>query len=111
MRIPISTYRVQFNRDFRFADAVRIVGYLHGLGITDLYASPIMKARPGSMHGYDVTDPTQLNPDLGTPEDFETLRPALREKGMGLLADMVPNHMAASLDNAWRFAGPHKGEG
>jgi (1->4)-alpha-D-glucan 1-alpha-D-glucosylmutase len=110
VRIPNSTYRVQFNREFRFADAVRILDYLHELGITDLYASPIMKARPGSMHGYDVTDPTQLNPDLGTPEDFETLCTALREKGMGLIVDIVPNHMAASLDNAWWFDVLEKGE-
>ena len=110
VRIPNSTYRVQFNREFRFADAVRILEYLHELGITDLYASPIMKARPGSMHGYDVTDPTQLNPDLGTPEDFETLCTALREKGMGLIVDIVPNHMAASLDNAWWFDVLEKGE-
>jgi (1->4)-alpha-D-glucan 1-alpha-D-glucosylmutase len=69
-----------------------------------------MKARPGSMHGYDVTDPTQLNPDLGTPEDFENLCRALRDKGMGLIVDIVPNHMAASLDNAWWFDVLEKGE-
>src|SRR5215471_4557652 len=111
MRIPVSTYRVQFNRDFRFADALRIIPYLDDLGITDLYASPILKARPGSLHGYDVTDPTQLNPDLGTPEDFENLCTAVREKGMGLIVDIVPNHMAASLDNRWWFDVLEKGEG
>jgi (1->4)-alpha-D-glucan 1-alpha-D-glucosylmutase len=110
MRIPGSTYRVQFNRDFRFADALRIVDYLHDLGITDLYASPIMKARPGSIHGYDVTDPTQLNPELGPVEDFEKLCGALREKGMGLLLDIVPNHMAATPDNHWWFDVLEKGE-
>src|SRR5262245_19699899 len=110
MRIPISTYRVQFNRDFTFANATRIVDYLHDLGITDLYASPIMKARPGSHQGYDVTDPTQLNPEHGTAEDFETLCRALHEKGMGLLLDIVPNHMAASPDNAWWFDVLLKGE-
>src|SRR5262245_45187567 len=110
MRIPISTYRVQFNRDFKFADVTRIVDYLHELGITDLYASPIMRARAGSIHGYDVTDPTQLNPDLGTPEDFVTLCAALREKGIGLILDIVPNHMAASFDNAWWFDVLQKGE-
>ena len=66
MRIPVTTYRLQFNREFRFADAIRIVDYLHDLGITDLYASPILKARPGSTHGYDVIDPTQINPEIGT---------------------------------------------
>lgn len=110
MRIPTSTYRIQFNRDFRFADALRIVDYLHGLGITDLYASPILKARPGSAHGYDVTDPTQLNPELGTPEDFDKLCRALQAKGMGLLLDTVPNHMAATMDNPWWFDVLEKGE-
>ena len=103
MRIPIATYRVQFNRDFRFVDALAIVDYLQNLGITDLYASPILKARPGSTHGYDVIDPTQLNPDLGTPEEFDQLCRALQDRGMGLLLDIVPNHMAASLDNPWWF--------
>ncbi len=110
MRIPVSTYRVQFNRDFGFADALRIVDYLHDLGITDLYASPILKARPGSTHGYDITDPTQLNPELGTPEEFDQLCSALQAKGMGLLLDTVPNHMAASLDNPWWFDVLEKGE-
>jgi (1->4)-alpha-D-glucan 1-alpha-D-glucosylmutase len=109
MRIPVSTYRVQFNRDFRFADATAIVDYLHDLGITDLYASPILQARPGSTHGYDVTDPTQLNPELGTPEEFEELCRSLQKRGMGLLLDIVPNHMAASLDNPWWFDVLEKG--
>ena len=78
MRIPVTTYRLQFNREFRFADAIRIVDYLHDLGITDLYASPILKARPGSTHGYDVIDPTQINPEIGTPEEFNTLVEALQ---------------------------------
>src|SRR5215510_10161738 len=103
MRIPISTYRLQFNRDFRFTDALRLVDYLHELGITDLYASPILKARSGSTHGYDVVDPTQLNPEIGTPEEFSQFRAALQAKGMGLIVDIVPNHMAASLDNPWWF--------
>src|SRR5262245_61395766 len=109
MKIPISTYRVQFNRDFRFVDATAIVDYLHDLGITDLYASPILKARPGSTHGYDVIDPTHLNPDLGTPEEFEEVCRALQKRGMGLLLDIVPNHMAASLENPWWFDVLEKG--
>ena len=111
MRIPVSTYRVQFNRDFRFADALRIIPYLDELGITDLYASPILKARPGSLHGYDVTDPTQLNPELGTPEEFDELCRELQARHMGLLLDIVPNHMAASLENPWWFDVLEKGEG
>ena len=110
MRIPVSTYRVQFNRDFRFVDAIRIVDYLHDLGITDLYASPILKARPGSMHGYDVVDPTQINPEIGTLEEFNRLIEALHRKGMGLILDIVPNHMAASVDNPWWFDVLEKGQ-
>lgn len=110
MRIPVSTYRVQFNRDFRFVDALNIVGYLQRLGITDLYASPILKARQGSTHGYDVTDPTGINPEIGTPEEFDQLCRALQEHGMGLLVDIVPNHMAASLENPWWFDVLEKGE-
>src|SRR4030095_8513005 len=110
MRIPVSTYRVQFNREFRFTDALRIVDYLHELGITDLYASPILKARANSPHGYDVTDPTQLNPEIGTDEEFAELCRALEARGMGLILDIVPNHMAASLDNPWWFDVLEKGE-
>ena len=107
---PTSTYRVQFNRDFRFVDALKLVDYLHDLGITDLYASPILKARPGSTHGYDVTDPTTLNPEIGTEEEFDELRRALEARGMGLILDIVPNHMAASSDNPWWFDVLEKGE-
>ncbi len=100
-RIPTSTYRMQFHREFRFADAQRLVGYLNRLGIGDLYASPILTARTGSTHGYDVVDPTRLNPELGGEDDFHGLVEALRECGMGLLLDIVPNHMASSLENPW----------
>lgn len=110
MRIPVSTYRIQFNREFRLPDALKIVDYLHSLGITDLYVSPILKARTGSTHGYDVTDPTQLNPEIGTSEDFDQLCAALQERGMGLLLDVVPNHMAASLENPWWFDVLEKGQ-
>ena len=110
MRIPTTTYRLQFNRDFRFADALRIVDYLHELGITDVYASPLFKARPGSTHGYDIIDPTQLNPEIGTPQEFDELCRALRAKDMGLMLDIVPNHMAASLANPWWFDVLEKGE-
>jgi (1->4)-alpha-D-glucan 1-alpha-D-glucosylmutase len=101
LRIPTATYRLQFNQGFRFEDARTLVSYLHRLGITDLYASPILKARKGSTHGYDVTDPSRLNPELGTEEEFEALVQELRGYGMGLLLDIVPNHMAASPENPW----------
>src|SRR5258706_4661762 len=110
MRIPTSTYRVQFNRSFRFSDALSIIDYLHALGITDLYASPILKARSGSTHGYDVIDATQLNPEIGTPDEFDDLCHALWAKDMGLIVDIVPNHMAASVDNPWWFDVLEKGE-
>lgn len=101
IRVPASTYRLQFNASFTFRDALRTVPYLHALGITDVYASPLTAARPGSTHGYDVVDPARLNPDLGTEEDFNALADALAASGMGLLLDIVPNHMAAHHANAW----------
>jgi (1->4)-alpha-D-glucan 1-alpha-D-glucosylmutase len=101
LRIPISTYRLQFNSTFRFRDALQLVPYLHELGITDIYASPLLQARRGSPHGYDVTDPSHLNPELGADEDFDALVAELKKYGMGLLLDIVPNHMAASSENPW----------
>ncbi len=100
-RLPSATYRVQLNQNFRFADAIKILDYLHDLGISDLYLSPILASRKGSDHGYDVTDPSRLNPDLGTEEEFATLQTELQNRGMGLLLDTVPNHMAASPENPW----------
>jgi (1->4)-alpha-D-glucan 1-alpha-D-glucosylmutase len=100
-RIPIATYRLQFNKDFTFAQAKGLVSYLSRLGISDLYASPIFKARQGSLHGYDATDPTQLNPELGTEQEFEELAQELKSHQMGLLLDIVPNHMAAHPENPW----------
>jgi len=110
-RIPVATYRIQFNRHFRLEYARHIVEYLHELGITDLYASPIFKARPESVHGYDVIDPTQIHPEIGTSDDLDRLSSALQLRNMGLVLDLVPNHMAASLDNPWWFDVLEKGEG
>src|SRR5881398_1933758 len=101
LRVPRATYRLQFNSGFTFADARAIAAYLAELGISDIYASPILKARKGSTHGYDVVDASALNPDLGTEDDFTALHEELRRLGMGLLLDVVPNHMAASSENAW----------
>jgi (1->4)-alpha-D-glucan 1-alpha-D-glucosylmutase len=100
-RIPLATYRLQFNPAFKFADAKRIAPYLKELGITDIYASPILEARKGSTHGYDVVDANALNPELGSDEDFDALHEELQALGLGLLLDVVPNHMAASAENAW----------
>ncbi|HSL91352.1 MAG TPA: malto-oligosyltrehalose synthase [Candidatus Limnocylindrales bacterium] len=101
LRIPIATYRLQFNPRFRFEDARGLVPYLDALGITDLYASPLFQARRESTHGYDVTDPTRLNQELGSEEEFDALVSALKERDMGLLLDIVPNHMSASSENRW----------
>src|SRR6202158_5490825 len=100
-RLPSATYRVQLNQDFRFENTFKILDYLHNLGISDIYLSPILASRKGSGHGYDVTDPTRINPDLGSEEDFAALQAELQNRGMGLLLDTVPNHMAASAENPW----------
>jgi len=101
-RAPTSTYRIQFNQDFRFQNAKDIADYLHALGITDIYSSPYFKARSGSTHGYDVTDPTSLNPELGSEEDFGSFTNRLKEYDMGLIMDVVPNHMGVAVgENVW----------
>jgi (1->4)-alpha-D-glucan 1-alpha-D-glucosylmutase len=101
-RIPCATYRLQFNNQFRFADATRIIGYLHDLGITDIYSSPYFKAKKGSLHGYDIVDPNVLNPEIGTEEDYAAMVAELRRNGMGQVLDIVPNHMCVeSSENVW----------
>jgi (1->4)-alpha-D-glucan 1-alpha-D-glucosylmutase len=99
--IPRATYRLQFHRDFTLRDALALVPYLHELGVSHVYASPLLTARTGSTHGYDVCDPTKLNPELGTETDLQALVHALHDCGMGLVLDIVPNHMAASPQNPW----------
>jgi (1->4)-alpha-D-glucan 1-alpha-D-glucosylmutase len=102
IRTPISTYRLQFNNQFTFDEAARLVDYLYALGISDCYSSPILKARPGSLHGYDVIDHTRLNPELGAEEQFIEFARRLKGRGMGIVMDVVPNHMCiASADNRW----------
>jgi (1->4)-alpha-D-glucan 1-alpha-D-glucosylmutase len=100
-RIPISTYRLQFDQHLRFTDATELIPYLHRLGITDIYASPLLQAKRGSTHGYDVTDPSHLNSELGSDEEFDAMVQKLQSHDMGLLLDIVPNHMAASGENPW----------
>lgn len=99
--IPRATVRLQFHRGFTFANAEALVPYFARLGISHLYASPIATARPGSMHGYDAIDATRVNPELGGEAALRSLSAALRAAGMGLILDIVPNHMAADLANAW----------
>jgi len=101
-RLPVATYRLQFNAGFTFRQALQIVPYLARLSVSDIYASPLLHARAGSAHGYDVVAHHEFNPELGTREDFDDLCRALRDAGLGLILDVVPNHMAASSnENAW----------
>ena len=99
MYVPTATYRLQFGPSFGFKGAEAIVPYLHDLGVSDIYASPIFKANKGSMHGYDVTNPNELNPELGSTEDFSALTARRGEYSIGWIQDIVPNHMAYSSDN------------
>ncbi|MGA8531816.1 MAG: malto-oligosyltrehalose synthase, partial [Acidobacteriaceae bacterium] len=100
-RAPLSTYRMQLHAGFTFADAEAVLPYLRSLGIGDLYASPVFEARPGSMHGYDITRHDRLNPELGGEEGFSRLTARLQKLGMGLLLDVVPNHMGVGNDSVW----------
>ncbi|MBV9346835.1 MAG: hypothetical protein JO245_02550, partial [Pseudolabrys sp.] len=100
--IPIATYRVQLTKDFGFRQAAALVPYLKALGISHLYASPFLAARQGSTHGYDIVDHNRFNDELGGEALFPVLSDALREAGMGLILDFVPNHMGIGrADNAW----------
>src|SRR5262245_40418343 len=100
-RVPGSTYRLQVHRGCNLAELIRITPYLHALGITDAYTSPLLAAKPGSTHGYDVCDSGRLNPEIGTDEEFDAWTARLREHGMGLLLDTVPNHMSVGGPNEW----------
>ena len=100
MLTPVrSTYRIQFNPTFGFDQVSDITDYLSSLGISHLYASPVFKARKGSEHGYDIVDPTTINPELGTDESFDTLIEHLHHRGVGWIQDVVPNHMAFDARN------------
>jgi (1->4)-alpha-D-glucan 1-alpha-D-glucosylmutase len=102
MNPPRATMRLQFHKGFTFDDAAHQVSYLAALDVSHLYASPIMTARAGSRHGYDVIDPTRVNPELGGEQAFRRLIGALRHAGLGMIVDIVPNHMAVGGgDNAW----------
>jgi (1->4)-alpha-D-glucan 1-alpha-D-glucosylmutase len=101
-RIPRSTYRLQFNARFTFRDATAVISYLHELGISDIYASPYFRTKPGSLHGYDIIDHGSFNPEVGSGEDYEAMAAALRRLGMGQVLDIVPNHMCVdSSGNSW----------
>ncbi|HYV36899.1 MAG TPA: malto-oligosyltrehalose synthase [Gemmataceae bacterium] len=101
-RLPEATYRLQFHAGFTFRDAIRIVPYLRDLGITHIYASPYLKARPSSSHGYDITDHQLLNSEIGAEEDYAVYVKALRDHNLGQILDVVPNHMGiVGNENPW----------
>src|SRR4051812_26864019 len=99
--IPLATYRLQFNRSFTFRQATTILEYLQDLGISDVYASPLFEAGDESTHGYDVCCFGRINRGIGNAEDFESFTAALRGRQLGLLLDIVPNHMSATTANDW----------
>jgi (1->4)-alpha-D-glucan 1-alpha-D-glucosylmutase len=101
MTLPLSCYRLQLSADFRLDDARRALPYLDRLGVDHLYLSPVLTARPGSTHGYDVTGPGEVSPALGGERALRRLSEAARDRGMGILLDIVPNHMAADEHNPW----------
>ncbi len=102
MQTPVSTYRLQFNKTFTLDDAAKITPFLSDVGVTTMYASPILKSTPGSMHGYDICDHSQINPEIGGSEALTRLSAELKAHGMGLVVDFVPNHMGINeRQNAW----------
>jgi (1->4)-alpha-D-glucan 1-alpha-D-glucosylmutase len=100
VRVPLCTYRLQFHKKFRFEDAKVLAPYLERLGVSHVYASPYFKAMPGSSHGYDVVDHNVLNPEIGTPEEYQDFCASFRARGLGQVLDFVPNHMGIERDNA-----------
>ena len=100
--MPRATYRLQFHKAFTLRMAIELVPYLDELGISHVYASPLLKARPGSIHGYDVCDYSRINPEIGTESDLEDFIAALRQRNMGLVLDIVPNHAGiGGRENPW----------
>jgi (1->4)-alpha-D-glucan 1-alpha-D-glucosylmutase len=99
--VPRATYRLQLHRGFDLEAAAEIVDYLAALGVSHVYASPLLQAVSGSSHGYDVVDHQRVNRELGGEEALLKLGDRLREHGLGLVLDVVPNHMAATEENSW----------
>ncbi len=111
MHLPRATYRVQLHQDFNFQKLKAIISYLSRLGISTIYAAPFFKATPGSVHGYDVLNPLQINPEIGTLDEFREISRELKARNMQWIQDIVPNHMAFSSHNPWIYdvleKGPH----
>ncbi len=106
---PVTTYRIQFNKDFTFRDLDAALPYLIKLGIGSIYASPIFVATAGSAHGYDGTDPNRINPEIGTEQELRTISNKLKAAEIGWIQDIVPNHMAWHADNPWLYDYLEKG--
>ncbi len=101
-RTPTASYRLQLHEHFGFADAQNVLDYLQALGVSDVYTSPYLCAEPHSLHGYDVVDPTRLNPELGSGEAYRSFTDAIAARGMGHILDIVPNHMGiGGGHNSW----------
>jgi malto-oligosyltrehalose synthase/4-alpha-glucanotransferase len=98
---PISTYRIQFNKEFTFVDLENLIPYFKQLGVKTIYASPIFNAVPGSMHGYDIVNPYEINPEIGTEAQLRNVNKRLNAEGIGWIQDIVPNHMAFHHTNLW----------
>ena len=102
MIVPRATYRLQLRAGFGFNEAAAIAPYLARLGVSHVYLSPFFKARPGSAHGYDITDHAELNPELGTETQYAAMNAAFRSEGLNRILDFVPNHMGVGgSDNLW----------
>ncbi len=110
MNNPISTYRLQFHKDFTFKDLDKTIPYLHQMGVKTVYASPIFEATPGSVHGYDGMNPHRINPEIGTEEELLTISEKLHNLGIQWLQDIVPNHMAFDPGNPWLLDVLEKGQ-
>src|SRR4051812_42319100 len=108
---PVSTFRLQFNKDFTFRQLEALIPFFADLGIKTIYASPVFKSTPGSLHGYDVSDPLTINPEIGTEEELRTISKKLKEAGIGWIQDIVPNHMAFHESNKWVWDVLEKGKG
>jgi malto-oligosyltrehalose synthase/4-alpha-glucanotransferase len=107
---PVATYRIQFHKEFSFSEFEKILEYLRDLGVITVYASPIFESTAGSVHGYDVLNPHNINPEIGTKEQFEKIAGQLKENGIGWLQDIVPNHMAFHTANKWLMDVLEKGQ-
>lgn len=110
MNNPVSTYRLQFHKDFSFQDFEHLIPYFRKLGIGTIYASPILASAAGSTHGYDAIDPERINPEIGTLGQFRNLISSLQESQIGWLQDIVPNHMAFHPENPWLMDVLEKGK-